>query len=218
MVLPKTVEHLDFELASLKKRRDTLLALFNDGKISSDTAILLSKRFDEVETAINRLKQSLTEEGDFWMQIRLEGIKILESFLIEFRLLNLMGEMNEERWRDLSEAISSGLNALKNESSARSSEKSANQFLNQKNLTYPSKVSVNATKNKGRSKSGRESNNDSPSPSKMESSALHCMNPWKPNCKRTDIELSIYYNGRFVPICHECWKEISEKDMEWSNL
>ncbi|MBS7634177.1 hypothetical protein KEJ34_01570 [Candidatus Bathyarchaeota archaeon] len=216
MVLPKTVEHLDFELASLKKRRDTLLALFNDGKISSDTAILLSKRFDEVETVINRLKQSLADEGDFWRQIRLEGIEILESFLIEFRLLNLMGEMDEERWRDLSEVISSGLNALKNKSSARSSEKNTNQILNQKSLAYPSKVSVNAAKNKGRSKSGRWGNNDSPSPSKTESSALHCMNPWRPDCKRTDIELSIYYNGRFVPICRECWKEISEKDMEWS--
>lgn len=217
MVLPKTIEHLDFELASLKKRRNTLSALFNDGKISSDTAFLLAKRFDEVETAINRLKQSLADEKDFWMQIRLEGIKILESFLIELRLLNLMGEMDEERWRDLSEAVSNGLNALKNESNAKSSEKSANHFLNQKNLAYPSKVSVNAIKNKGRSKSSRLGNNDSPPPSKMESSTLHCMNPWKPDCKRKDIELSIYYNGRFIPICRECWKEISEKDMEWSN-
>ncbi len=203
---------------SLKKRRDTLAALFNDGKVSSNTAFLLSKRFDEVETAINGLKRSLADEENFRRQIRLEGIKILESFLIEFRLLNLMGEMDEERWRDLSEAISSGLNALRNESNAGSSEKNANQILNQKSSSYSSKASVNAAKNKVRSKSGRGGNNDSPFQSKMESSTLHCMNPWKPNCKNTDIELSIYYNGRFIPICHECWKEISEKDMEWSNL
>lgn len=219
MVLPKTVEYLDSDLASLKKRRDKLSALFNDGKISSDTATLLSKKFDEVETAINRLKQSLADESEFWRQIRLEGIKILESYLIDFRLLNLIGEIDEERWRDLSEVISRGLNALKNEGLTGSSEKNADQILNQNSLVYPSNASVNAAKNRGRSKSSRFSNNnDDPlSQSKMESSTLHCMNPWKPDCKRTDIELSIYYNGRFVPICHECWKEISEKDMEWSN-
>lgn len=213
MVLPKTVEHLDLELASLKKRKDVLAALFNDGKISSDTVILLSKRLDETETVINRLKQSLADERDFWKQITLEGIKILESFLVEFKLLNLLGEMDEGKWQDLSETVYSGLNALKSEGVAKSSEKNTNQILNQKSLIYPSKTSANAAKNRGRSKS---ISNNSSQPSKMDSSVLHCMNPWKPNCERTDIELSIYYNGRFIPICRECWKEISEKDMEWS--
>jgi hypothetical protein len=213
LVLPKTVEHLDLELASLKKRKDVLAALFNDGKISSDTVILLSKRLDETETVINRLKQSLADERDFWKQITLEGIKILESFLVEFKLLNLLGEMDEGKWQDLSETVYSGLNALKSEGVAKSSEKNTNQILNQKSLIYPSKTSANAAKNRGRSKS---SSNNSSQPSKMDSSVLHCMNPWKPNCERTDIELSIYYNGRFIPICRECWKEISEKDMEWS--
>jgi len=213
LVLPKTVEHLDIELASLKKRKDVLAALFNDGKISSDTVILLSKRLDETETVINRLKQSLADERDFWKQITLEGIKILESFLVEFKLLNLLGEMDEGKWQDLSETVYSGLNALKSEGVAKSSEKNTNQILNQKSLIYPSKTSANAAKNRGRSKS---SSNNSSQPSKMDSSVLHCMNPWKPNCERTDIELSIYYNGRFIPICRECWKEISEKDMEWS--
>jgi hypothetical protein len=213
LVLPKTVEHLDLELASLKKRKDVLAALFNDGKISSDTVILLSKRLDETETVINRLKQSLADERDFWKQITLEGIKILESFLVEFKLLNLLGEMDEGKWQDLSETVYSGLNALKSEGVAKSSEKNTNQILNQKSLIYPSKTSANAAKNRGRSKS---ISNNSSQPSKMDSSVLHCMNPWKPNCERTDIELSIYYNGRFIPICRECWKEISEKDMEWS--
>jgi hypothetical protein len=212
LVLSKTVEHLDLELESLRRRKDALAALINDGKISNDTAILLSKRFDEMEMAINRLKQSLADERDFLRQMTLEGIKILESSLIELKLLNLMGEIDEGKWQDLSETISSGLNVLKSERIAKSPEKNANQTLNQKSLIYPSKVSANTTKNKGRLKSG----NNSSSLSKMESSTLHCMNPWKPDCKRTDIELSIYYNGRFVPICRECWKEISEKDMEWS--
>lgn len=213
MVLPKIVEHLDLELASLKKRKDVLAALLNDGKISSGTAILLSKRFDETETVINRLKQSLADEMDFQKQITLEGIKILESFLVEFKLLNLLGEMDEGKWQDLSESVYGGLNTLKSEGVAKPSEKNTNQILNQKSSIYPSKTSANVAKNRGRSKS---SSNNSSQPSKMGNSVLHCMNPWKPNCERTDIELSIYYNGRFVPICRECWKEISEKDMEWS--
>ncbi|MBS7614895.1 hypothetical protein KEJ18_04100 [Candidatus Bathyarchaeota archaeon] len=49
-------------------------------------------------------------------------------------------------------------------------------------------------------------------------SALHCMNPWKPECRNTDIELSIYYKGRPTPICHKCWEDISNKNFEWSSL
>ncbi len=46
-------------------------------------------------------------------------------------------------------------------------------------------------------------------------SSVHCMNPWKPDCRNTDIELSIYYKGRSIPICHKCWEEISDKNIEW---
>jgi len=49
-------------------------------------------------------------------------------------------------------------------------------------------------------------------------SASHCMNPWKPECRSTDIELSIYYKGRPTPICHKCWEDISSKNIEWSSL
>ena len=46
-------------------------------------------------------------------------------------------------------------------------------------------------------------------------SSVHCMNPWKPDCRNTDIELSIYYKGRSIPICRKCWEEISDKNIEW---
>ncbi len=49
-------------------------------------------------------------------------------------------------------------------------------------------------------------------------SIMHCMNPWKPECRNTDIELSIYYKGRSTPICHKCWEDISDKNVEWSSL
>jgi hypothetical protein len=47
------------------------------------------------------------------------------------------------------------------------------------------------------------------------SSLVHCMNPWKPDCRNTDIELSIYYKERSIPICRKCWEEISDKNIEW---
>ncbi len=42
-----------------------------------------------------------------------------------------------------------------------------------------------------------------------------CKNPWNGECRNTDIELSIYYKGEFLPICHQCWKEIANKDLTW---
>jgi len=42
-----------------------------------------------------------------------------------------------------------------------------------------------------------------------------CRNPWNGECRNTDIELSIYYKGEFLPICHHCWKEIANKDLTW---
>ena len=47
------------------------------------------------------------------------------------------------------------------------------------------------------------------------SSGRRCKNPWNGECRNTDIELSIYYKGEFLPICHQCWKEIANKDLTW---
>ncbi len=47
-------------------------------------------------------------------------------------------------------------------------------------------------------------------------SEIHCMNPWNLKCRSTDIELTIYYKDQPTPICRGCWKEISQKDIEWS--
>jgi len=46
----------------------------------------------------------------------------------------------------------------------------------------------------------------------------HCRNPWNGDCRNTDIELSIYYDGEFLPICHKCWQEISNRNLEWSGF
>lgn len=46
----------------------------------------------------------------------------------------------------------------------------------------------------------------------------HCRNPWNGDCRNMDIELSIYYDGEFLPICHKCWQEISNRNLEWSGF
>jgi len=46
-------------------------------------------------------------------------------------------------------------------------------------------------------------------------SDVHCRNPWDNQCRNTDIQLSIYYKGEQIPICHKCWEEISKKNLEW---
>jgi hypothetical protein len=42
-----------------------------------------------------------------------------------------------------------------------------------------------------------------------------CKNPWNGKCGRTDIEVYIYYRGRRLPVCNDCWREIADKDFEW---
>jgi len=42
-----------------------------------------------------------------------------------------------------------------------------------------------------------------------------CMNPWNERCSSTDIALYIMFNGKRLPICWKCWKEISSKNIEW---
>ena len=45
--------------------------------------------------------------------------------------------------------------------------------------------------------------------------AERCRNPWNGRCRRTDIELYIWFKGRKLPICRRCWAEIAEKPIEW---
>jgi len=42
-----------------------------------------------------------------------------------------------------------------------------------------------------------------------------CRNPWNGECRSTDIEVYIYFRGRRLPICRDCWTDIAEKDFEW---
>ncbi|MEM2888005.1 MAG: hypothetical protein QXR42_00805 [Candidatus Bathyarchaeia archaeon] len=85
----------------------------------------------------------------------------------------------------------------------------------------PSKPSQFKRASNGEQSSSRRRKPLSKEPSDLGASvdsASHCMNPWKPECRNTDIELSIYYKGRPTPICHKCWEDISNKNIEWSSL
>jgi hypothetical protein len=42
-----------------------------------------------------------------------------------------------------------------------------------------------------------------------------CMNPWNGKCNNTEIALYIMFKGKRLPICRECWEEISSKNIEW---
>jgi hypothetical protein len=42
-----------------------------------------------------------------------------------------------------------------------------------------------------------------------------CLNPWNGVCQKTDITVYMCYEGRTLPICRECWREIASTDLEW---
>jgi hypothetical protein len=43
----------------------------------------------------------------------------------------------------------------------------------------------------------------------------HCLNPWNPDCKNTDIALDIEVNEKRRPICRSCWEAIAGSNREW---
>ena len=49
----------------------------------------------------------------------------------------------------------------------------------------------------------------------LSQSSGNCKNPWKEQCKNSDIEVYIYYKNKRVPICRKCWTRIAEDDIEW---
>ena len=45
-----------------------------------------------------------------------------------------------------------------------------------------------------------------------------CQNPFAGEpCGNTDIAVVLYIDGRYYPVCHSCWQEIAESDLEWSS-
>ncbi|MEM2092230.1 MAG: hypothetical protein QXR59_02960 [Candidatus Bathyarchaeia archaeon] len=198
---------LELEAALLRVKREVLKALLDRGKISTDTFNLLNQRISEIEGAMVNLRNMIDGERKFWESVSSEGSKILESLLVDFRLLNLVGDIGDEEWLRVSKIIEMGLHPTKSQGrlSITKSKNSISAGANTQNRRGHNNATRRDRQAMHQDEHGLVSMSDS-----------HCMNPWKPSCRRTDIKLSIYYNGQFLPICHECWKEISEKNIEWT--
>jgi len=42
-----------------------------------------------------------------------------------------------------------------------------------------------------------------------------CCNLLKPTCKNTDVVVYILLGSEKIPLCHKCWCELAELDVEW---
>jgi len=58
---------------------------------------------------------------------------------------------------------------------------------------------------------------DLPGKSGTFKNAETCGNPWNGGCRSSSIALYIYYGGRLIPICMNCWREICRRNITWSS-
>jgi len=240
MSFSKVVSALDFYIRSGDKRKEALKKLLQNGRISVTTFDFMEKQVDRVAHIALDLKETLEKEEAFWKDRLSEKTRILESVLVELELRYRLGEIGEEYWKQRSRIISLGLD------SARSRETTSARIGSEPALPIQTKLEEHSSSKVGakleteaereslpkdeeeecEKKTDRQSFNKrkrviTKEPSKLESptsSRVHCMNPWKPDCRSSDIELSIYYNGRMTPICQRCWEDISKNNTEWSSL
>jgi len=211
IMITKILSDLESEIASLRWKRKILKTLFNEGKISPTTFNIIDGGILEIEVAADHFREIVSNNVRFWEKITAEEMKVLESLLVEFRFLNLVGEIDDEKWRDMDIILDLGINSLK-EYFNKSTKKCAG--LENTMLVKRRSDQRLSRGNRAIRKHNERASNSLKGAKPLDGS--HCMNPWKPDCRRTDIKLSIYYNGRFLPICRKCWSEISEKNIEWT--
>ena len=192
----------------------------------------------KVVERMNALKEVLEQEEVLWKSYLDEQIKALEMVLasLEFRYLN--GECDVKELGHAKAILTSGLECMrsmktsniKNSFGARPpspfksslseeditetiedaslKELQSNRMENEKKDSLGSRSRLRVKRRSAKARSEFEAN------SVFE---MRCRNPWNSECKNTDIELSIYYNGEFLPICRKCWQDISERNLEWSS-
>jgi hypothetical protein len=44
-----------------------------------------------------------------------------------------------------------------------------------------------------------------------------CGNPWKKDCMNMDVKVYIVHKKQQLPICTQCWQEISAETVEWGD-
>jgi len=218
----KTISNLEEILKSLEREKDSLKHLLLSGKISHGTFNLLEKRIDKTTFITSELKKALQEEELFWKETLRKGMKIFETFLIELEHKRLLGEIEEEEYSRNSEVISTGLNSIKNQMGQKIKAKEKTiASLQPSKREFPSNKAENdpersyAHRSEILTRKNRKAEKTMSRDERLDASKVHCMNPWNPECRNTDIEVSIYYDGRMVPICHRCWEEIANRDVEW---
>jgi len=217
----KVISSLEDVLKALEREKESLKHLLLSGKISRWAFDLLEKRIDKTASAAIQLENALREEESFWKENLLKGIKIFETILVELEHKRLLGEIGEEEHLRNSEVICVGLNSIRtlmeqNEKTAESPQPSNRNCKHEETETKPEQSYTRRSENPtGKT---RRAVKTMPKDERRDFSEIHCMNPWNPECQNTDIEVSIYYDGRMVPICRRCWEEIANKDVEWSSL
>jgi len=216
MSLTKILAEIDVKVASLRWKREILKALLDEGRVSERAFNALNNMLSEIETAALNLKEKINRSKSFWESMAYEEARILEGLLVDLKFKSLIGELDEMSWRSISAAIESGIGSISAHASRRNIKNNdANLRVNASLRRHQSNIDLSPNR-RNKALNGHE-RRFSESPLEPKSSdGSHCMNPWKPNCRRTDIKLSIYYEGRFLLICNECWKEIAEKNIEWT--
>lgn len=216
MSLTKILAEIEVEVALLKWKREILKALLDEGRVSQSAFNVLNNMMSEIETAALNLRERVDEIKRFWENMVSEKTRILESLLVDLRFRSLIGEMDELSWLSMSAAIELGIDPINAHTNRKNIKDNANLRANASSKRRQSNIdSSPGRKNKALNEREKRFSDSPPEPNSLDSS--HCMNPWKPDCRRTDIKLSIYYEGRFLPICNECWKEIAERNIEWTN-
>ncbi|MCS7120194.1 MAG: hypothetical protein NZ952_03215 [Candidatus Bathyarchaeota archaeon] len=240
------IANINSIINSFERQEITIKNLFIDGKISYGTFELLEKRINELQSILSDLRDALEKEDREIRLVSSECEKVLESLLVDLQLDKFLGKIEDAEYTRLSQILDEGLNIMRSSqypfllarskvvkyddiiqgsiNSVESAElqKSLSDEMyregpDSKNGVVIDKMKCEENK-KSVPKSRRQFSNTSSRRMDHLQSVIHCMNPWNPYCKNTDIELSIFYDGRETPICHRCWEEISKKNIEWSNL
>ena len=207
-------------LKSLERERESLKHILLSGKISHETFDLVDKRIGKTLSIALELEEALKEEESFWKNTLLKGIKIFEAILVELEHKRLLGEVGEEEFWRKNEVISEGIKSIRNQMQRNERPKEKISAASQQSREDPAyrDIEKEARQSEDSMMKNRNPGETMSNDERRGISEVHCMNPWNPSCRNTDIEVSIYYDGRMVPICRRCWEEIANKDLEWSSL
>lgn len=232
-------------LESFERKKSVLDSLLNSGRVSSVAYDEINRELLNIIGKMKDLKESLElEEKSFYNSYSQEKILERTRATLEFRYISgeitsaewermkttlALGLESIKNPTALYTKPSNGLDTLdfvinekienpQLETSEKSIVKKNSEVIYKLgNLSEEKKEKTEKIKKKHVKTRSREKIRERLIKSKAEikGGSIHCRNPWNGECKNTDIELSIYYKGEYLPICRECWQEISEKNLEW---